>query len=511
MVIDLAHGLPLSQHGRLGEDPWVVQGYRADASVIGGPLIGETCKIAAGQPFCHFGVEGAMAPGARVERDLETTRIFYSAACFRDAGCPTANDASFPYAGLSISGSVVTVRDFTRPRVIVSGALLRAGWHTADDRLGFAADDNVDIRQLRLLVDGREAQVVRPACDARAMAPCAQVPARSSRFGDKLPDGRRTVGVEATDSAVNVKRVYRAMAVDRHGPALAFVPSSGRGRRIAVEAPDASAGTTGGTIEVRSRRAKRFRALRTRLSGGRLVARLVRGRSRAGLTIRASATDAVGRSSSIEGAPVRLRAGVGRRLRATPRGGAGRRLLVRGRLRAYRGRGLAGRRIVALQRLRVDGARLQQVAAVTTSRRGRFSLRLPAGASRSVRIVAPGGGGLQVGLRRLHVRVPWSSSLRISPRAVAPGGTIRLSGRLRTAGLTLPESGKLVELQAFDRGRWRVFETTRARGPRARWTATYRFLASARGGGYRIRARIRREGSLPRELGYSWPALVRVR
>ena len=54
------------------QGPWVVQGYRADASVIGGPLTGETCVIAPGQPFCRFGAEGAMAPGARVERDLET-------------------------------------------------------------------------------------------------------------------------------------------------------------------------------------------------------------------------------------------------------------------------------------------------------------------------------------------------------------------------------------------------------------------------------------------------------
>jgi hypothetical protein len=181
---------------------------------------------------------------------------------------------------------------------------------------------------------------------------------------------------------------------------------------------------------------------------------------------------------------------------------------VRGRLRAYRGKGLAGRRIVALQRVRVDGAGERQVATATTSRSGRFSLRLPAGASRTVRIVAPGGGGLQAGLRTLHVRVPWASSLSVAPRAVPPGGSIRLSGRLRLGGRALPESGKLVELQAFDRGRWRVFETTRARGARARWSATYRF--GGRSGTYRIRARIRREGTLPFELGYSKPVLVRV-
>ena len=488
------------------QGPWVVQGYRADASVIGGPLTGETCVIAPGQPFCRFGAEGAMAPGARVERDLETTKVFYSTACFKDAGCPTANDAGFPFAGLSISGSVVTVRDDTRPRLSVGGALLASGWRTDDAPLDVAADDNTGIRRVRVLVDGAEAAVVAPTCDLRLMVPCAHLPNRSLRLGAKLPDGRRTVSVEATDAANNVTRSDRAVAVDRNGPALAFVPSSG-GRRIAIEAIDAASGVTGGSIEVRRGRRARFRALRTRVRGGRLVARLARG-SRAGLTIRAGATDAVGHRSSITGAPVRLRAGFGKRLRASARSGLSKRLRVHGRLRAYRGKGLAGRRIVAFQRVRVDGARTTQVATATTGPRGRFSLRLPAGASRSVRIVAPGDSGLQAGLRRLHVRVPWASSLTVAPRAVAPGGTVRLSGRLRLGGRRLPESGKLVELQAFDRGRWRVFATTRARGTRARWSSTYRF--GSRAGAYRIRARIRREGTLPFELGYSKPVLVRV-
>jgi len=489
------------------QGPWVVQGYKADASVIGGPVTGETCVIQPGQPFCRFGVEGAMAPAARVERDLETTRVFYSAACFRDAGCPTARDSDgFPFAGLSISGSIVTVREDTRPRVTAAGGLLAPGWRTDDAPLTLAASDAVGISRVRVLVDGAEASVVRPACDYHAMVPCAQEPARSLRLGSRLSDGRHTVSVEATDAAGNTNRVNRPVAVDRFGPVLTFVPSSG-GRRIGVFADDPGAGVTGGTIEVRSRKAKRFRTLKTRLQRGRLVARLARG-SRRGLTIRASATDAVGHRSSITGAPVRLRAGFGRRLRASTRTGLSQRLRVRGSLRAYRGGPLAGRRVVALQRVRVDGARERQVAVVTTNRRGRFSLRLPAGASRTVRIVSPGGAGLQAGLRRLHVRVPWSSSLAVAPRAVAPGGSVRLSGRLRLHGRKLPPSGKLVELQAFDRGRWRVFASTRARGASARWSTSYRF--GSRSGTYRIRARIRREGTLPFELGYSKPALVRV-
>jgi hypothetical protein len=100
------------------QGPWVVQGYRGDATVIGGPLAGETCLIPSGQIFCRFGAEGAMSPGSRVERDLETDKVLYSAACFDPPGCNTANGDGFPFAGLTIFGSVVTVRDDTAPSVV---------------------------------------------------------------------------------------------------------------------------------------------------------------------------------------------------------------------------------------------------------------------------------------------------------------------------------------------------------------------------------------------------------
>jgi hypothetical protein len=98
--------------------------------------------------------------------------------------------------------------------------------------------------------------------------------------------------------------------------------------------------------------------------------------------------------------------------------------------------------------------------------------------------------------------------LRITPRLLAPGGRMALSGRLRLRGRRLPRSGKRVELQAFDRGRWRVFATTRAFGPRGRWNASYRF--GARAGTYRIRVRIPYEGTMPFDRGYSRPVTVTV-
>jgi hypothetical protein len=481
------------------QGPWAVAGYRGDGTVIGG----ESCHIPpnAGQFHCEL-----PAGGARIERDLETNEVLYSVACLRYPNCPTANDQGFPFAQVSITGSIVTVRDEGRPDVVARGPLTEPGWHTDDAALSFGATDPVGVRQVRVLVDGAQVHAVTPACDFTRVAPCGQAPERAVQLGGAVPDGVRTLSVEATDTAGNVARADRAVTVDRNPPALEFVPATGP-RRIVVAAPDAGAGTTGGAIEVRRRRAGRFRALPTKLVRGRLVARVARG-SRRGLTIRASAVDAVGHRAQVVGAPVRLRAGFGRRLRSSVRSGLGRGKVVRGRLRARAGRPLAGREITVMQTLRADGAVPEVAGRAVTGRRGRFRIRVPAGASRVLRVLSPGTGGLQAARRTLRLRVPWSSTLRIAPRTVAPGGRIELSGRLRLRGMELPRSGKRVELQAFDGGRWRVFATTRASGRRAAWRSSYRF--GTRSGSYPIRVRIPYEGTIPFDRGYSRPVRVTV-
>ncbi len=87
------------------------------------------------------------------------------------------------------------------------------------------------------------------------------------------------------------------------------------------------------------------------------------------------------------------------------------------------------------------------------------------------------------------------------------GGRVRLSGRL--LGGRVPARGKTVELQAFERGRWRTFETARARRGR-RFVARYRFSASAAGRSFRMRARVRPDASYPFSTGHSRSVRVRV-
>ena len=85
---------------------------------------------------------------------------------------------------------------------------------------------------------------------------------------------------------------------------------------------------------------------------------------------------------------------------------------------------------------------------------------------------------------------------------------MRFRGRLR--GLPVPRRGKLVEIQAFDGGRWRTFALPRSHRD-GRFRTSYRLRRTFGPRTFRFRARVRREDGYPYELGFSRPVLVRVR
>ena len=104
--------------------------------------------------------------------------------------------------------------------------------------------------------------------------------------------------------------------------------------------------------------------------------------------------------------------------------------------------------------------------------------------------------------------VPAASSIAVDRKTVRNGEAVFFSGRL--AGGHVPEGGKLIDLQAYYRGRWRTFATPRS-DTRGRWSYAYRFGATRGVVRYRFRARIRRESAYPFELGYSRRIGVTVR
>ena len=82
--------------------------------------------------------------------------------------------------------------------------------------------------------------------------------------------------------------------------------------------------------------------------------------------------------------------------------------------------------------------------------------------------------------------------------------------RGRVLGPRFPSAGKLVELQAFDGGRWRTFAQPRAEAPDGRFRSSYRLRRTSGPHTFRFRARVRVEPSWDYLLGTSPTARVRV-
>ena len=238
-----------------GQGPWVVQGYKADASVIGGPLTGETCVIPPGTGVCRFGAEGAMAPGARVERDLETTRVLYSVACFDAPGCSTANAVGLPVRGAEHLG---LGRDRARRRAALGDRARPArGARLAHRRPAAALRRHRPRRHPPAAGAGRRA---RGPGDPAAVRLHRDGPVRR-RWRSARPRSAASCPTAATRSA---SRRPTPPATSRAStapwPSTATPPGSPSSpTRAAAGSPstpsDPGAGVTGGTIEARRARA----------------------------------------------------------------------------------------------------------------------------------------------------------------------------------------------------------------------------------------------------------------
>jgi hypothetical protein len=145
---------------------------------------------------------------------------------------------------------------------------------------------------------------------------------------------------------------------------------------------------------------------------------------------------------------------------------------------------------------------------ITTAADGRATLLLAAGPSRRVLVeyrahVADAQPAALDGVR-LNVRA--GVTLAVRPRRLRGGRVIRISGRVLAAPAT--GIGKIVTLQARERGHWRDFQSARThRG--GRYSATYRFSRAARGT-FPIRAVVRADAGYPYATGRSRTVRVRV-
>ncbi len=185
----------------------------------------------------------------------------------------------------------------------------------------------------------------------------------------------------------------------------------------------------------------------------------------------------------------------------------GRRVAIVGRLLDAAGAGIGGARVGAAWK--VAGRRWIARSGVTTRSDGRFTYRLPPGASRAVRFAYYAFSDSRTPTLSTVVQVDVRAPLAIAAdrRRVDGDRVVRLSGRVAAAG-AVPRAGALLTLQGFQRGwGWRTFRSVRT-DRRGRWSTTYRFRLSS--GRFGFRAVLPGQPGVPFAAGTSKPVFVVV-
>jgi hypothetical protein len=170
---------------------------------------------------------------------------------------------------------------------------------------------------------------------------------------------------------------------------------------------------------------------------------------------------------------------------------------------------IAGAVLDVLAKIRVAGANMTKIGEVRTDANGAYSIKVRGGPSRLLRVAHKAylGDTDYASWTDVSQRVRARVDFRTSTRRVGLRGRARFAGQVR--GGYVPRRGKLIELQAYDAGRWRTFRTVRTnRSGSFRTSYSFKHVLSSRS--YRFRARARSESSYPFLLGTSRTVRVRV-
>jgi hypothetical protein len=350
--------------------------------------------------------------------------------------------------------------------------------------------------------------------------------------------GEHTLQVWLEDEAGNHSYELTAsepvgLRLDQEAPSLAFTaPDPGDPLRVAVGVSDRDSGVEGGEIEIRRRGGGPWTALPTAREGNRLVAYVDDDRFGDGAyELRARARDLAGnvavtdRRTDGSRATLDLPARFATRLSVgAPRTvGRGRRRAVRlvsalrvrhgaqvrleGRLENSDGQPIPGASVDVSADSPGDAVGLVPAGLARTDRDGRFAYVARATRNKLLRFRYAGSRRIRAAAADFTLTVPAASTIAASPRRLRNGQTVHLSGTVLTR--PLPPAGKLIEVQAFFRGRFRTFSTTRA-DARGRWRFDYRFGGTRGRVPYRLRALLPAEGGYPFLTGRSPVAKVLV-
>jgi hypothetical protein len=338
------------------------------------------------------------------------------------------------------------------------------------------------------------------------------------------------------DAAGNQREANAAVSVpvrfDPEPPEIAFLPLDPTDPlRVSVNAVDRHSGLARGEIEMRSSGSQTWHGIPTEQEGTQLVGYVDDEQFRRGLyEFRAHAEDHAGNEVSTRtrtdgaAATIRLPARIDTRLAvgvlrkpsrrlggedrhfdSDVRADYGLRLRLAGRLANADGQPIEGATVEALE-MRADGTHVP-IGLATSRRNGRFHYIVRA--TRNRRLLFHYLGSRRIGAARaqFRLRVRAMSSIDVSRDTVRNGQSVIFTGRVTSR--PVPPGGKLIEMQAHFRGKWRTFSTVRT-DRAGLWRFPYRFGGTLGRVTYRFRARLPSEGGYPFVAGRSRVASVVV-
>jgi hypothetical protein len=347
-------------------------------------------------------------------------------------------------------------------------------------------------------------------------------------------DVRVSLADAAGNSDATLASAPLRLRFDPDPPALRFLAQNADApAEVVVEGRDLS-GIVDGAIELRRIDGGSWEPLPTERRGSRMTAVIDDSRRRGDHVLRVRATDAAGNRATAYGGVRTLPARSDTRLTAAivkrvPRARNGcrparswpcrrpiwvRRAVVRsrhrspvaiaGRLTSATGAPLAGREIAVTL---VSRDRRVRLPAIRTDSAGGLSLVLRAWRSATIELAFAGGPRERPSSRRLAMHVPAPVTIAANGRVVRDREPVVFRGRVR--GGALPQLGKLVEIQAHFRGRWRTISAVRTDGAGS-WRFGYAFRSGWRAATYRLRARVPVEAGYPFAAGASRAVRVTV-
>jgi hypothetical protein len=308
--------------------------------------------------------------------------------------------------------------------------------------------------------------------------------------------------------------------LDDVAPSVRFATlDSGDPTRIDVFAADAASGLGRAEIEVRRRSDARWLPIpASRVSYG-FVGRFDDEHLANGVyDLRARVFDNAGneRSTTIDtyghGATRAVPARIDTRLSAghkTRTVGYGKATRIDGRVTMAGSNPVANATVEVWEHVSVHDSVWRRIALINADSGGRFTFNASRGPSRHLRFRYPGTPLVRARTTEIAIDVKAMTRFRTNRQRVVNGEEIVLGGKV--LGGPLPRVGKIVQLQAYSRGRWITFATPRASARTGRWKYRYRFTSTRGTVRYRFRARVPRESGFPYAAGVSRQARVIVR